>query len=533
MFNDVNEFYPTPDNLIYDMLRKIDFRFVNNILEPSAGRGNIVDKVVEKFKSSRNYRYNKEPKWDIDTIEINENLRHILSGKGYRVIADDYLNFHTYKRYDLIIANPPYSNGDKHLMKMIQMQEQRGGKILCLLNAETIRNPYSNIRKELINKLDYYNAEIEFKENAFTNSEHRTDVEIAIIYIDIPKVEYDSAILNELKKEESYTSIQYDSTQLIQSDFIKGIVSQYEYEVKAGLRLIEEYNSIVPYMLRSFEGNSPVLKLELEYKDDSSTLENAYIKQIRSKYWKALFSNDQFMGLFTSNLKAKYMQMVNELQDYDFSFYNIYSLRIELSKEMVKGVEDTILSLFEEFSNKYHYYDECSRNVYLYNGWKTNKAYKINKKVIIPLNGFTGWSTKPYTPTHYTVMDKLKDVEKVFNYLDDGTTEEIDLQDTLKFAEHYQETKKIELKYFYVSFFKKQTCHIEFKNMDLLNKFNQIAAKSKNWLPPTYGKVKYDNMSKEEKQVIDEFEGKESYNKVMSNPSYYILKTDELLRLTS
>jgi hypothetical protein len=77
------------------------------------------------------------------------------------------------------------------------------------------------------------------------------------------------------------------------------------------------------------------------------------------------------------------------------------------------------------------------------------------------------------------------------------------------------------------------TLHLEFKNMDLLSKFNQIAAKSKNWLPPTYGKVKYNDLSKEEKQVIDEFEGKESYNKVMTNPSYYMLKTEELLRLTS
>jgi hypothetical protein len=42
--------------------------------------------------------------------------------------------------------------------------------------------------------------------------------------------------------------------------------------------------------------------------------------------------------------------MVEELKDYDFSFYNIYTLRIQLSKEMVQGVEDTILNLFDEFS---------------------------------------------------------------------------------------------------------------------------------------------------------------------------------------
>jgi hypothetical protein len=94
--------------------------------------------------------------------------------------------------------------------------------------------------------------------------------------------------------------------------------------------------ALKPYMLREFNKDTPVLKLELDYKDDSSTLENGYIKQIRAKYWKALFNNDQFMGLFTSNLKQKYSAMVEELKDYDFSFYNIYTLRIHYLKKWCK-----------------------------------------------------------------------------------------------------------------------------------------------------------------------------------------------------
>jgi hypothetical protein len=34
-------------------------------------------------------------------------------------------------------------------------------------------------------------------------------------------------------------------------------------------------------------------------------------------------------------------------------------------------------------------------------------------------------------------------------------------------------------------------------------------------------------MSREEKDVIDQFEGKESYNKVMMNKDYYIMKSEE------
>ncbi|TPG68679.1 DUF4942 domain-containing protein [Brevibacillus laterosporus] len=534
MLNNNPDFYPTPGKLIHKMLSLIDFKTIRTILEPSAGKGNLAEAITEKFKYSQSYYRNE--KYDLDTIEIDNNLQYILKGKQFRLVHDDFLTYNTYKNYDAIFMNPPFSQGEKHLLKAIEMQ-QSGGKIVCLLNAETLKNPYTNSRKELIRQLDQYNAQIEYIENAFTDAERKTNVEIALIYLDIPKIEYNSVILDELKQEQKYNiNTNYTSDKLINSDFIEGIVDQYNYEVKAGLTLINEYNSLKPFMLRSFtDDNRPVLKLELEYSDkEGSSIENAYIKQIRSKYWSALFTNDQFMGLFTSNLKQKYLESVDELEDYDFSIYNIYSLRIQLSKEMIQGVEETILNLFEEFSHK-HYFDEASKNIHYYNGWKTNKAYKINKKVIIPMNGFRDlqYSWGRYEPSNYKVLNKLKDIEKVFNYLDNGETEEIDITQALKMAEYYHENKKISLKYFYVTFYKKGTCHIEFKNMELLHKFNLFGSQKRNWLPPSYGKVKYKDMTTEDKEVINQFEGEQSYNKVMSNKSYYIMNTIELLKLTS
>jgi len=53
------------------------------------------------------------------------------------------------------------------------------GQIVCLLNAETIKNPYSNERKSLVKKLDELNASIEFLTDEFTTAERSTSVEIA------------------------------------------------------------------------------------------------------------------------------------------------------------------------------------------------------------------------------------------------------------------------------------------------------------------------------------------------------------------
>ncbi len=155
-----------------------------------------------------------------------------------------------------------------------------------------------------------------------------------------------------------------------------------------------------------------------------------------------------------------------------------------------------------------------------------------NAKVIIPLNGYS-WLDGRFYPTDYKVLEKLKDIEKVFNYLDNGLTEDINIDETLKLAEHYGETKKIELKYFYVTFYKKGTCHIEFKDEEILKKFNIFGSQKKNWLPPSYGKVKYQDMTTEEKDVINDFEGEQSYSETVNNISYYIIDTSKLLMLTS
>jgi hypothetical protein len=65
--------------------------------------------------------------------------------------------------------------------------------------------------------------------------------------------------------------------------------------------------------------------------------------------------------------------------------------------------------------------------------------------------------------------------------------------------------------------------------LELLEKFNIFGSQRKNWLPPSYGKVAYEAMSDEEKQVIDEFQGKEEYSKVMRNADFYLVDTQTLL----
>ena len=121
-------------------------------------------------------------------------------------------------------------------------------------------------------------------------------------------------------------------------------------------------------------------------------------------------------------------------------------------------------------------------------------------------------------------------LEKCFNYLDNGRTGDgAGMERIFEAAKYNGQTKNIELKYFTVTFYKKGTCHIVFKDEELLKKFNIFGAQHRGWLPPSYGKKAYKEMTEEEQAVVDEFEGEIEYSKTMSNTDFYLTDTNAFL----
>ena len=67
-----NEFYPTPEDLAARMVGMVDLAKVRTVLEPSAGKGDLLDALEKRIKESY-YRYDAN-KYDIDCIEFDEDL---------------------------------------------------------------------------------------------------------------------------------------------------------------------------------------------------------------------------------------------------------------------------------------------------------------------------------------------------------------------------------------------------------------------------------------------------------------------------
>ena len=572
-----DEFYPTPAPLLEKMFEGVDWRMIQNILEPSAGKGDIVRYILEKRYddeyAGHHWRHDKKiSNVSIDCIEIDPNLRAVLNynfseekaqtfrdnlwefrdkhssklspednarwealeredticrSKAVKVIFDDFLKYRPFKEYDLIVMNPPFSNGCTHLLKALDIMKD-GGAVICLLNAETLRNPYTDQRRELKRLLNVYGATIEYIEGGFAESEHKTDVEVALIKVFIPQKVEESEFFERMKKAENVSDdFGIDpSTELDVVDYIKSAVTHFNVEVGAGIELIRQcraFNNRVSGSLRI------TISSDRGY---SSVTTNEYLVATRLKYWTTLLSNPKFTGKLTSKLREEYHKKVDRLKDYDFNEFNIQVLSTEMMAQVKRGIEDEIGAMFDRLTADHTFHVEISKNRHYYDGWSTNKAWKIDKKVILPCYGvFSDWDGRPQ---RYKAVDVLSDIEKILNFFDGNMTADVNLAETLESNFKQGVTKNIPCKYFSATFYKKGTVHLVFTCPDLIERFNIYAAQNRGWLPPSYGKKKYKDMTEAERHVVDTFQGEKKYAEVLQKAGYYLaspVRTENMMLL--
>ena len=238
------EFYPTPENVFEEMFSLVNWEGVSYVLEPSAGNGTLVKLLRKKFCG-----YARCP--EVFAIEINPALRAELKEKKIPLCGEDFLQFKSFSPFDVIFANPPFSQGELHLRYAISLMEgwENGGQIVFLLNSETIDNPFSVGRKALIQKLNQYNAKVISLGAAFQNAERPTNVNVSMVYLRIPPKERKSFIFENYQKEKTIEESAFSPEELIQQNGIETVCKLFEHEVEIGLRFLDECNSLIPYLM--------------------------------------------------------------------------------------------------------------------------------------------------------------------------------------------------------------------------------------------------------------------------------------------
>ena len=510
------DFYPTPEHLIKKMWNKVK-RQPEYVLEPSAGKGDIAE-FLERINSYDHLCMK------IAVIEKDENLNALLRGKGFKVLDHDFLSFSGPDKFDLIIGNPPFSEGEKHLLKAISIMYS--GEIVFLLNAETIRNPYTKLRKVLAQKLKELNAEIEFQQAAFRDAERKTDVEVALVYINIERnVEED--LFRDMQTAEDVEVPEIEDENAISVRSIEGLVTEYNMTVDACIATIvdfyKRYKAIDGYIALSREPGhySPCDDLTSEMKQEV----NNVVARIRKKFWDRTLELDPVRKRMTRKQLDAFYLATQRYRNLDFTENNIRTFILNLIEGFEDALTEAVLEIFDRFTIRHAYTNGLyEKNIHYFNGWKTNNAFKVGPKVVIPIYGYSG-SDAFYDETlkewrlDFGAASDLRDIDLVMNYFD-GSSHYVSIANAVEFALRQGRTQKILSTYFEIDVFKKGTIHLRFRDKDVLRRFNVAACRGKSWLPHDYGRKAYSDLTSEEKMLVDSFEGKKSYQQNFRQPIF-------------
>jgi hypothetical protein len=466
------DFYPTPTHLATRMASMIDKDFSSRILEPSAGKGDLVQAVKARFE--RSY----QPKLNVDCIEKEPELRALLTGSGYRVIDTDFLAYTSTKQYDTIIMNPPFSNGDDHVLKAWDLIYN--GDVIALLNAETIRNPFSKSRKLLVSIIEQHGT-IEFIEGAFNDAERKTDIDVALIHLK-KRNSINADYFGGMKAAGTEYEPAINGNQLaIPESRIENMVLAYDNAVMSKRKAVIA-EAEASYYANLIEGNgtdkTEMVKQSL----------NEFVEGLRKSAWRTVINLADFHKYMTEKVRREFESQLEIVSQMEFTAANIKTFLKNLMADYDTIIEDCIEEAFD-LMTRYH-----TENRVHIEGWKSNDYFFV-KRVVLP-NMVCQYGLGKNV--RWEKVRELDDIDKALAHIS-GLPELINqdgksvrgyqrVSDALN-ADGVDFGQAVESEFFKARIFKKGTVHLYFKDLMLLQQFNLIIGRKRAWLPKEDKKV--------------------------------------------
>lgn len=452
------------------------------ICDPSAGDGRILSVLNKTHGISKRSLF---------ACEIQDDLVTLLQSKGYKVLERDFLQYNEPIQFDLILANPPFSMGVRHALKMWNCLEP-DGEMVILLNwlsisfLEEITEKTINTYQEHLGNLIKQHGRFKRLGQCFRQSERPTDVEVVMIYLRKPKAKHtgpDFDGINVTEDEAAAVDAAFTENALASADMIKSIVAQYQYAVE-GLKLRAKGQTMLDFsrrgLPRRIEGATTT-------EEDNSLIQRVpfdrQVFALKAEFWALIFEKTSVGKRATSDFRKKVETYALENASMSFSEDNIRIVLGVFMSKIGRYMQDAIVRIFDQ-ATAYH-----KNNTVHYQGWVTNKAWKINDRIIIPDGVIFNNFISDFS-AHTTVLDFLRDFDRCLCWISNT-----DITDPSFFSgaealsdKCYQANKGEDYKpEFFSTFFrlkmhKTGTLHIDVQDPLLLAEFNRCAAEGKNWI---------------------------------------------------
>lgn len=455
MFN--KDFYPTPENVLHMMGFDAKDKVV---LEPSAGSGNIIDFL--KVQGAQR----------VIACESSEKLAEIVKSKCDQFLAYDFLTVtkEDISHVELIVANPPFSNGVEHILHMWDIAPD-GCQIYTLINHDNLEviMPSRDTRR-LLGIIKSFGGSINLGA-CFDAAERKTGVEVGLISIFKPATEesgFEGFFMDdEHVSNEGYGIVKYDEIRNLVERYVDALKSFKDFEaIQTKMNMILKPIKVTPLTAKIYENGRDS---ELDY--------DAFSSALQRKMWQHVFNKMNLGKFLTSKVRDRINKFSEQQQKVPFTMKNIYRMA-----EIIHGTSEQIMkdALVEAIDNLTMYTHENRHEV---EGWKTNKGHLLGKKFIANglKNGWggieIGWGSR--------IDDNLSDLVKVLCNL--TATNFDSITPTASWIEKEMDTNKwYDVKnkegdsvFFEFKFFKKGSIHIKFLDDKLWEVLNRKYAEIK------------------------------------------------------
>lgn len=473
-----------------------------NVLEPSAGKGDIVRALQEAGAN-------------VNACEIDSQLQKLIPCK---IIADDFMTVTSdqVSHVQYIVMNPPFNADEKHILHAYNIAPA-GCDIIALCNLSTVKNTYTKQRQELRSIVDMYGS-FEDIGKAFAESERHTFVEVALIRIkkqgESREEEFSGFLMDEEPQEAgSYGIMSYNA--------VRDLVNRYVAAVK-----IYDKQLDTAIELENITSGFFHCKAGMTIKSDKKELtRNEFKKEMQRAGWEFIFKKMDLERTATQSLREDLNKFIETQVKIPFTMHNIYNMLQIIVGTTEQRMDKAIVSVFDKVTS---HADENRMNL---EGWKTNSMYLLNRKFIIPrMCEADKWTKGKLCNTYGNNWNFMEDMVKAICYLTGDSWEKygslsnhcryeyrLHTANNVEYFSsdiHYNgmNNRAIELQkqgipyttetgrpiygepfnwaFFKIRAYKKGTMHFEFIDEEIWAKFNQRVAKIKGYPLPEKTKQK-------------------------------------------
>ncbi|HZK93134.1 MAG TPA: DUF4942 domain-containing protein [Prolixibacteraceae bacterium] len=457
------DFYPTPSAVISQMCYGLELNG-RIILEPSAGKGNIVDYL--QLYGANVLACEKDP--DLATIVANK----------CRLLHTDFLEVtpEEISHVDCIIMNPPFSADEKHILHAWTIAPE-GCEIIALCNYQTLENRWNRSREQLSDIVKNFGNSENLGE-VFTTAERKTDVTIGLVHLFKPRVSTETEFEGYFDMFEEY---QRQENGLMPYNDIVDIVNRYIGAIKMFNEVIAASDKMNKVIAPISSGLDIVFGAHRTGRNNSYNAidRDTFKKELQKSSWQCVFNKMKMAKFITQKLIGELNAFVEKQSNVPFSVPNVYKMLQMIQGTHKERMDRVLVEAFDEICSF------SSENSTAGEKWKTNSDYKINRRFIKPhiCRYDTKWP-KDQVDVGYGSNYSLDDIVKALCYLTGtdyaATTNLGSFIDRMK----CQWGQWYEWGFFRIRGYKKGTMHFEFTNDKVWELFNRRVAEIKGWALP-------------------------------------------------